>query len=430
VKTWMDSTTPGLVARTIVVDVTTPAGKQSGPKSRRVSLAPTKQEQEGWARYVKLLPATPVVGNVIIRAADHSVEGLNSDLGNTHAHKRAVMVPIRVPEEFLRYVRGGTRRASGPRDDDTTGVDFIMRTVGRRHMEKGDKMESSVPAVPDESVADDEEHSADELDESEVAGRALTEMDKRFLEMVDPALMTPAQLRAVFGNKAADINGIYFQHSARITNVADYLPRTAAFLFRSSDRAETRRYRKGQLHTSVWVRVLKSALTSSNVELSANECLVILTGGTPEVAVAGIVCGYRRVFVTCEPAEQIMYQMPSVEAERESNVNYHEQPACVKQFASHGFQCASFPRSTERMNTSPVQLSRARYVSPDPENPSKGVLAAAAVRMLAPYVTNAIHGNADGEKAAPSRRAEGCFASECETSIRQRLTGRWRRRRP
>jgi hypothetical protein len=44
-----------------------------------------------------------------------------------------------------------------------------------------------------------------------------------------------------------------------------------------------------------------------------------------------------------------------------------------------------------------------RYEAPDPDDPSKGVLAAAAVRMLAPYIANAVYQTPWVEKAGRIR---------------------------
>jgi hypothetical protein len=333
VKTFMETTSHGLLARTVVIDVTMPGSRQTGAKSRNVSLAPPASEQKTWAAQVKVLPATPVVGHVLVRPAQHSIESLNIELMHTHAHKRSITVPVSVPEEFLRYVRGGLRKAHGPNDDDATGVDFIMRTIGRR-AEKTDSTDavgasgvsgvSGAPQTPDDSTASQSD--PDDIPDGDGDGGAdASELDRNFQRLVDPTLMTPTQLKAAFGNRALDVNGIFFQHSARITPCATFLRKGDTFMMRAHDRAPMQRYRKGQLHSSVWVRALTSALSSSNVDLSANEALVVLTGGTPEVAVAGIVVGFRKVFVIAPDAkEEQMMALPSEGSEREHQINYNQ----------------------------------------------------------------------------------------------------------
>ena len=62
VKTFCETAARGLVARSIVVDVTMPVGRQSGPKSRQVSLAPSEQDQKAWAAWAtssSVQPSTP-----------------------------------------------------------------------------------------------------------------------------------------------------------------------------------------------------------------------------------------------------------------------------------------------------------------------------------------------------------------------------------
>ena len=69
----------------------------------------------------------------------------------------------------------------------------------------------------------------------------------------------------------------------------------------------------------------------------------------------------------------------------------------------------------------PFALLLHRYASPDPDCPTKGVLAAAAVRMLAPFVGNAIHRTPGVEQAGAAActaeffrgRDGGIFCDEC-----------------
>ena len=92
---------------------------------RAVSSAPPVGEQKNWAAQIKQLPATPVVGHVLVlvRPAMYSIETLNLELQNTHAHKRSITVPIAIPAEFCTL--------NGPHDD-SSGIDFVMRTIGRK----------------------------------------------------------------------------------------------------------------------------------------------------------------------------------------------------------------------------------------------------------------------------------------------------------
>lgn len=225
-------------------------------------------------------------------------------------------MPISVPEEFLRYLRGGQRKAFGPRDDDATGIEFVMRTLGKRAEPR------EVPEVPDEDGSAGEELGEEDPDDAIDDDNLTKKEDLAFDRMVDPSLMTPAQLKAVFGERAADVNGIFFQHSARITAPARFLARADALHLRRTERSGLARYRKGQVDPTVYIAALSSALSSSNVPLSSNETLVVLTGGTPEAVVAGIVLGFNKVFVVAEDVEHVMMQMPSEEVERDRKIDY------------------------------------------------------------------------------------------------------------
>jgi hypothetical protein len=174
-KSYMESTQGGLVARSIVIDGTMPKNRQSGDKSRQVCLALNKTQQEELAVAVKKIPATPVLGNVVIRHAGHSIDKLEEMLKNTHSHKRSVVVPVSVPEAAMRYVRSGVRRSNGPTDDESSGIDFVIRTIGKRRIdeETGKDLEETKRGAggavgadgPGAEGADDEGTSCDEEEE-------------------------------------------------------------------------------------------------------------------------------------------------------------------------------------------------------------------------------------------------------------------------
>jgi len=311
-------------------------------------LAPTGADQTRWAQQVKVLPATPIVGHVLARHAQHSIETLHSELQSTHAHKRSIIVPITIPNEFVRYLNSAQKRSLGPHDDNASGIDFAMRTIGRKFDKKmkvaGGEVRG-VSGVDDDRVADGDE-GVDEDDGSAsedepVVGPPKTDMpvDK----MLDPSLMSASQLQQVFGDRAADLSSVFFQHSTRIAAPAEFLPRASFFMWRPSDRAGLRRYAKGQareaesssirvcgsrymcedgtvdgaraiesnqVHPSVYISALRSSLASSNLALNQNEVLVDLTGGTPEIVIAAIVVGFKKVFFVGDDNEHVMMQLP------------------------------------------------------------------------------------------------------------------------
>jgi hypothetical protein len=276
----------------------------------------------------------------------------------------------------------------GPHDEEASGIDFIMRTIGRK-FEKKEKGE--VEPEEEAEVADPEnEAETDEDDEMEGSGESAetAEANKNFERMVDPSLLSPAQLQAIFGDRAADLSGVFFQHSTRIAERAEFFPRAACFTWRPTDRAHARRYCKGQVHPAVYISALRSALSSSNMPLSQNEVLVDLTGGTPESIVAAVVVGFKKVFYVGDENEQTMMSFPTPD----EVVDWNQCPSPPVCFACHDWATQG-NRGSQGFTHQPR-----RYTSPDMTSPNKGVLAAAAVRLLAPYLENAIFNVRNADK--------------------------------
>ena len=220
IKSYMESSHRGLVARTIVIDVTMPAPRQSGAKSRLVSLAPTAADQKAWAGSAKIIPASPIVGHVLVRSAQHSVEVLNAELSGTHVHKRTITVPIQVPEEYLRYVRGGAVKSLGPRDSDATGVDFILRTIGKRvgkasaeSTEDGEAEEDQEGEEGRQEAEEDDDEDESDLEVPGMSAASPAKAESGLGQLADPSLMTTSQLKVAFGAQAAEVAGVLFQHS-------------------------------------------------------------------------------------------------------------------------------------------------------------------------------------------------------------------------
>jgi hypothetical protein len=46
-----------------------------------------------WATQIKTIPATPVIGHVLIRPASHSIEVFREQVLSTHSHRRTITVP-------------------------------------------------------------------------------------------------------------------------------------------------------------------------------------------------------------------------------------------------------------------------------------------------------------------------------------------------
>ena len=135
------------------------------------------------------------------------------------------------------------------------------------------------------------------------------------------------RLERIMGNFADDKQmkkSVHFTLSPRLTTLARFLPRSSQLQIRTLEGSQ-RSYRAGQVDPSVIAAALRATLRSSNVPLSDSEALVVLTSGTPEAVVAGLVCGFRHViFVAGVPEEAEMMTVPSVAQEREGPINYSE----------------------------------------------------------------------------------------------------------
>jgi hypothetical protein len=327
-KCYMESQQAGLVARTVIVDGTMIASRQSGALSRTMCLAMTKSVQEDLAKGIKILPATPVVGNVLIRSGNHSVDILEKHLQNTHSHRLHCVVPVVVAEKEMRFIRSGIRRANGPTDDEASGIDFIQRTIGKRRVneETGAALDDEVLDVDDEASEASGASGDNDVGDGDAVDAEQSTLDRAFAEMTDPALMPAKVLKELFGSRANDIKSILFQHTTRIGTPAEYLPKAGFFQWRKSEMSHYRKYRKGQVHPSVYISVLSGVLASSNVPITSNEILVDITGGTPEVMVAGIVLGFKKVAFIAEGVEEMMMSIPTMDDQRVHSLNYDECP--------------------------------------------------------------------------------------------------------
>ena len=142
-----------------------------------------------------------------------------------------------------------------PLDDESSGLDFIMKTIGRRrgaknNVDTGDDDEGGDVGQNsgDEDEPEDPEDQLDHVDQVDPKAEAT---DRDFLAMVDPATMSAAQLEKVFGAHAAnDLQGVFFQHTSRICSPARFLSKDSALTVRKSESALPRRYRKGQVDPS------------------------------------------------------------------------------------------------------------------------------------------------------------------------------------
>ena len=131
-KTWMESGSQGYLARCQIVDMSMPPECQSGRKSRRISKTPTATKMCDLGDQIKMIPSTSMLGHVLLRSCGNNSEPLHEKLNKTHSHRRSILVPISLSPGLLSKLRSASARSLGPDDDSRTGVDFTMRTIGRR----------------------------------------------------------------------------------------------------------------------------------------------------------------------------------------------------------------------------------------------------------------------------------------------------------
>ena len=159
-----------------------------------------------------------VVGHVLVRSCQHNVEVLHSELSTTHGHRRMICVPVEVPPSFYRYLKSAASRSFGPNDDtDKSGVDFTMRTIGRRSEGKDSKKAPAL-VVEDVDKDDDKESSDEDCDDMPEAAHDETP--------TDPHLMTRKQLQATFKDSTQEAQSVLFQHSTRMTPAALFLDKS------------------------------------------------------------------------------------------------------------------------------------------------------------------------------------------------------------
>ena len=206
-------------------------------------------------------------------------------------------------------------------------------------------------------------------------------------EPMDPHLMSGKMLKRAFKDKAPEAQTVLFQHTTRMTGYAEFLRHESKVMVKPEGRQRSQCYRKGQVHSSVFLKALQSSLASSNVPLGPSEACVIATGGTPEAIVGAIAAGFQHViYIASDDTEQMMMQLPLEFEEREHDISYFG-PSFAKFFV-HRSRHAHTP-TPKQTNISRSMLTQlCRYTSPDVLNPMKGVLAAAGVRDLKVYIEN------------------------------------------
>ena len=221
---------------------------------------------------------------------------------------------MHLPPHLRRYLRSGSARALGPDEDAKSGIDFMVRTIGRH----GGKQAVPKNGGSGDEASSDEEDSDDGAPAPMVPSAPMAEPTS--VEAADLATMSIKQLRTVVGDQAPAYANVMFQHSSRMTPLAKFRP-ADSLLVLTNERGAQQPFRKGQVDASVFYHAIVAAVETSNAPIAANDAFVNFTGGAPECLVAAIAAGFRTVFhIASSPDEVLMMQLPGEEVER--NLNY------------------------------------------------------------------------------------------------------------
>lgn len=355
-KAYMESSsTSGYKCRICYCDLTQHATLQSkGSYTKVLCTQPNPKFQESLAGSILLLPMTSIIGSVVTRSGGVSLEKYNESMSTAFGRPSSLFVPVAMPAAYLKHIKSATKRALGPHTDmqERSGIEYTMRMIGA----KSNNVEG-----PDgiEMPPDDDEEEDDEQDADMMEGAADGEVDTSSLET-----MTTESLKKAFGRGALFMLGAMFQHSSKIAEEGMFLdPKNMIQMTRESGKKIT--YRKSQVHPSTVLSALKSVLSTTSAALNPQDVMVQGCGGTPEATVAGVLMGFSKVIYVAESKESVWMKMPTEAEEKLHNINYNA------------------------------------FTSPSIDDPDSGCLAAAAVRMLAPYIRNYVLDVANTVKIAP-----------------------------
>ena len=359
-KSFMESsTTSGYKCRIAYCDFTQHASLVSkGSYTKVLCIQPNTRFQESMAQSLLSLPMTSIIGTVLTRSGGVSLEKYNDKMSSAFGRPSSMFVPIAMPAAFLKHIKSATKRALGPHTDmqERSGIEYTMRMIGAKQSSAGD--------VPDGLDVPVEEEEEDDAEEDAAVGEAGDHTDVTSLET-----MTTESMKKAFGRDALLMIGAMFQHSSKITEEGIFLdPKNMIQTTKENGKKAT--YRKSQVHPSAVHAALKSVLSSTSAALNPQDVLVQVCGGTPEAVIAGVMMGFSKVIYVAEGKEMVWMSLPTEAEEKLHNISYND------------------------------------FVSPSIDVPDSGCLAAAAVRMLAPYVRNYVLDVSSAVKIAPPHEIE------------------------
>lgn len=144
-----------------------------------------------------------------------------------------------------RYIKSGSGRARGPNDDERSGIDFIIRTIGRHANKKPPAAAGNAADSDSDATESEDELGLGSTSSLSYATPTKPKDDAQQDLLADPLTMSSKQLKGIAGDNAEDLACAYFQHTARVTAPAMFRPLNAMLNF-VNDKGETKLFRKGQ----------------------------------------------------------------------------------------------------------------------------------------------------------------------------------------
>ena len=333
-----------------------PLPRQTGPQvilndEPSEGLLVRQEAQKAVAANVLMIPLSPICGPLLIRSGQSTTDLFSAAVSEEFPYSRTIFVPIDLPGAYERAIKSAARRALGPMLDvqERSGVCFTMRAIGARGAEKKGAIAGG--------EEDDDDVVSVQSEQSEVGEGQANGTQDPDLGAVPIDTMSQAQLQRTFGRSALEVVGAMWQHQSKIAEQARFMTKDDMISFiTASDRKSV--MRRSQVSPTVIYSALRSSISTSAVAIASHDTFIQLAGGTPEGIVAAIMMGFQKaIYVTSTEKEYSWMSLPSLATEYANKVDY------------------------------------LNYVSPDPDDPEHGFLAAEAIKMLIPYIRNFVKDN-------------------------------------
>ena len=334
-----------------------PLPRQTGPQvilnEPNEGLLVRQESQKAVAANVLTIPLSSICGTLLIRSGQSTIDWFSAAISEEFPYPRSIFVPIDLPLTYARAIKSAARRALGPMLDvqERSGVVFTMRAIGARGAEK--------KGATAEGGEDNDDVVSVHSEQSEVGEGQADGAQDPDLGAMPIDTMSQAQLQRTFGRSALDVVGAMWQHQSKIAEQARFMTKDdmISFITASGRKSVMRR---SQVSPTVIYSALRSSISTSAVAIASHDTFIQLAGGTPEGIVAAIMMGFQKaIYVTTTAKEYSWMSLPSQATEYANKVDY------------------------------------LNYMSPDPDDPERGFLAAEAVKLLIPYIRNFVMDNKD-----------------------------------